>query len=158
MTNDSQSSSQKLHKYRKLGCIWERAYAGSTGVKVNAILLIIGSSSWLLTMTKTSRGGFCSPYLWSWTATNKSGAFLQRNGGSRGTWRLMKDMKEALGLSTLTAYGGKSCDSGPLFLCFCSQVFIPNWTGIVSRVWPHGALVIICWLWQGEYGINNMVG
>lgn len=98
MTNDSQTSSQELHKYRKLGRIWERASSGSTGVKVNAILLIIGSSSWLLTMTKTSRGGSVVGISRSRTATNRSGAFLRRSGAPWGFEESWKTWKKAFGL------------------------------------------------------------
>lgn len=65
---------------------------GSTGVEVNAILLIIGSLSQLLTMTKTNRGG---------SVVGRRGAgqqqvevgFCYRGAGLS---RALQDMKEAL--------------------------------------------------------------
>lgn len=155
MTNNSQSSSQKLHKYRKLGCIWERAHSGSTGVKVNAILLIIGSSSWLLTMTKTSRGGFYSTYLWSWTATNKSGAFLQRNGALGGLEESWKTWKKLFG-----SVPWDFTEEKAVIQDLCSFVSALKCSSLIELVLYQGfgALVIICGLIQGEYGINNMVG
>lgn len=71
-------AANNLYKYRKLGWMWKQTHSGNTGVKVNAILLIIGSLSWLLTMTKTSRGGSRSR-----TATRTSGVFQQ---WSRALW------------------------------------------------------------------------